>query len=106
MKRFLLFVCVIGILNALAVPALAQRDPFDPLVTQSSGDTTTTAPDTSGSTNDSEPTDPAVDDSSLAATGSTPTPWFAIAYVLIAVGAGLVVMGRVGAPAMDRTKKR
>jgi hypothetical protein len=104
MKRLLLFVCVVGILNALAAPALAQRDPFDPLVTENTGDTTT-APESSGDTNDAE-TDPVVEDSSLAATGSNSTAWFAIAYVLIAVGAGLVIMGRIGSPAMDRTKKR
>jgi LPXTG-motif cell wall-anchored protein len=106
MKRLLLLVAVIGALNLLAAPAMAQRDPFDPLVTEEaatsgSGQTSGSADDSgSGQNNDGAPV---VEDSALPATGSG-TSWFAVAYVLIAAGDGFVVLGRVLNPSTNKRK--
>jgi LPXTG-motif cell wall-anchored protein len=111
-----------------AAPALAQRDPFDPVDSQGSGsdatddssggpftqpqsgdssdDTDTSEPDTSGNVDD--PTQPDTNpapggdnepevqpsDDTLPNTGAEPVSWLVIAYALIAVGGGFVIAAR------------
>lgn len=82
-----------------AGPAFAQRDPFDPLIdpnaaTDSGGGTTTGGQTTGGSTV-FQPTDGS---DVLADTGSDPSPWMAIAYALIAIGTGALVIARMHQP--------
>ncbi len=82
-----------------AAPAFAQaRDPFDPLVTQSSG---SSAGGGGGSeTGDTTPQGdvaPAAEDA-LPATGADTSVWLGLAYVLVALGAGALVLSKVYAP--------
>ena len=85
----------------MAAPALAQRDPFDPLIdpnaatvdTTSGGTTTTT--DTTGGSSVFRPTDGSDE---LANTGSDVSPWMAIAYTLIVMGSGALVLARMYQP--------
>ena len=83
----------------LAAPASAQsvRNPFDPLLS-----TTTTDSSTDPITTD--PTDPVIDEvpldnpapstDDLPNTGGDPKNWLGISYVLLAMGAALLVIGR------------
>ena len=83
----------------VATPALAQRDPFEPLI-----DPNASTVGTGGTTTDPGTSDPAttfepVNGSEvLANTGSDVSPWLAIAYSLIALGAGAVVIARMYQP--------
>lgn len=96
---------------AMAAPALALRDPFDPVISQTeiTGDGTGTTGDGTGTTGDGTGTDgdgTGTDGTGtnvagengadgLANTGVDPEPWLVAAYVLIAVGAGAVVVSKV-----------
>jgi len=91
-----------------AAPALAQRDPFDPLVTEKStstvDDTGSPAgpPGTNPSTNENQPdTDPGA----LPATGSDITGWLAASYLLVAVGAAAVVLAKINSREPTRITK-
>ena len=88
-------------IGSMAGPALAQRDPFDPVidpnastVDTTTGGTTTTA-DTTGDPSIFQPTDGS---DALANTGSDVSPWMAIAYALIVLGVGALVLGRMFQP--------
>ncbi len=93
-KRWLVS-CVVAVAVA-GVPGVAhaQRDPFDPLVTVGEQ----SAP-RAGATSDAPPVivrgRPAPEP--LAQTGAEVEVWAAIAYGLVAMGAGLVVAGRLNA---------
>jgi LPXTG-motif cell wall-anchored protein len=89
-----------------AAPAFAQqRDPFDPLISSGSVDDTGT---TAGSTQTqadvgtTTTTQPVVQESSLPNTGSNMSEWLVVAYVLVAVGAGLLVLTKILAQAGER----
>lgn len=75
---------------ALAAPAMAQRDPFDPLVTEPgteapAGDGTVIAPE--------DPTEPVTPPNDVMAnTGADVSVWVAVAYVLVALGGGLLLL--------------
>lgn len=94
---------VMTCLALLAAPALAQRDPFEPLIDPNAPATGATGT-TSGSTTTTggtvfEPTDGS---DVLADTGSDVSPWMAIAYSLIVLGAGALVIARMYQPIVLR----
>lgn len=88
------------VLLALGSPALAQddavRDPFVPLISPTVPDDGTTDPtvpvDPGVPIVEPEPTDP------LPGTGSPAVTWAGLAYVLIALGGGAVVLSKVFGP--------
>lgn len=88
-------------LALMATPALAQRDPFDPLIDPNAptvgttGGSITTTTDTTGGSSVFQPTDGS---DALANTGSDVSPWMAIAYTLIVMGAGALVVARMYQP--------
>lgn len=77
---------------AFAAPAAAQRDPFDPLIEE--GGTTTGVSSGTGTGVAPAPAVPVSGDG-LANTGADPSPWLALAYVLIGAGAAAVAMSGV-----------
>lgn len=105
-KRYGLLLATVGVLTVAAVPAVAQqRDPFDPLV--STGSATTddtggapTSTDTSANSSESS-ADTTVEESSLPSTGSGVSEWLAIAYILVAIGAGCLLIAK----ALNRQQK-
>ena len=99
MRKFLGLAAIVFVLLVPAGAALAQdaqvRDPFAPLI----------QPEpiaTDGTTDPTDPTvpvDPVVDPTDpLPTTGSSATTWTGLGYVLIALGAGAVVLSKVYAP--------
>lgn len=73
-----------------------QRDPFDPLVSPGATATddtgvTGTSVEGAGDTTDTAPA-PSVEESSLPSTGPGVTGWLAVAYVLVAIGASLILL--------------
>jgi LPXTG-motif cell wall-anchored protein len=101
-----LLLVAIGILTVLtAAPANAQqRDPFDPLVSSGSVDDTGTTTGSTQTQADPEPTtstQPAVQESSLPNTGSDMSEWLVVAYVLVATGAGLLLLTKTLGPVRD-----
>ncbi|MDQ3940506.1 MAG: hypothetical protein M3238_04050 [Actinomycetota bacterium] len=96
MRRILLTVVTATLLTiTVAAPALAQpRDPFRPLV---GGPGTTTSTTTTTGEIDSTTTVPAGSER-LAETGSDTQSWFGLAYALIALGGGALVLARMRAP--------
>ncbi|HJR45706.1 MAG TPA: hypothetical protein VJ927_08890 [Actinomycetota bacterium] len=82
-----------------AAPALALRDPFDPVI-----DTSPEAPaggggaqvgDTDGGAGDGPTVIGQTGGESLANTGAETEPWLVMAYAAIAIGAGAVVVSKV-----------
>jgi LPXTG-motif cell wall-anchored protein len=102
--RLLLVLATVGAWMVIAAaPAVAQRDPFDPLVstgstTTADTGTTTTSSDTQADTTTQTTTESTVEENSLPNTGSRMTPWLALAYVLVTVGAGLLVLSKTLQP--------
>jgi LPXTG-motif cell wall-anchored protein len=90
--------CVL--LVALAGPAAGQmRDPFDPVVdtsvetTTDTGQTTSsTEPPAATETTATTTTESTADEETLPNTGGSVSSWLAIAYVLVAAGAGLLLL--------------
>ena len=96
-------VAVIAIITA-GPAAAQQRDPFDPLVSNSSVDDTgvpTTTTDSQADTSTPTTTQPVVQESSLPNTGSNVSKWLAVAYVLVASGAALLLLARMLQPRRD-----
>lgn len=104
--RKLLIGSLLGLMLVLvaAAPALALRDPFDPVISQAeltggtgtgttTGDGTGTTGDGTGTTNGGTEVSGGADQ--MANTGSETEPWLVAAYALIAVGAGAVVLSRI-----------
>ena len=94
-KALVVTLLVLGCLAFVAAPAAAQRDPF-----QAPSDQTGSVeapPDTAPQADPAEvappPTDP------LANTGLETQSWLALAYGLIAAGAGAIAIGRLARPA-------
>ncbi|HVF54358.1 MAG TPA: hypothetical protein VNC78_12255 [Actinomycetota bacterium] len=90
-------IVVFGLLLALAGPASAQqpigRDPFDPVVSADQGGdgaigevTGEIDPVVPGTVTETEP---------LPTTGAEPRSWLALAYILVALGAGTLLVTRV-----------
>lgn len=90
-----------------AAPALAHRDPFDPVISQADLTGATDAAgsaDGAGTDDDGAGTGTApgdvvagVSSEALADTGAESEPWLVAAFVLIAIGAGAVVLSKVNA---------
>lgn len=102
--RKLLIGSLLGLMLVLVVaaPALALRDPFDPVISQaeltgggdtSGGDGTGTTGDGTGTTNGG--TQVSGGSEQMANTGSETEPWLVAAYALIAIGAGAVVLSKI-----------
>jgi LPXTG-motif cell wall-anchored protein len=106
MRLALLLAAIAGITLITAAPALAQqRDPFDPLVSSGSVDDTGTAADSTQTQADAgttTTTQPVVQESSLPNTGSNVSEWLVVAYVLVATGAGLLVLTKILQPTAER----
>ena len=92
---------VLLVLGAPGAPALAQsdtgvRDPFVPLISPTVPDDGTTDPtvpvDDGGIVVQPDPTDP------LPGTGSSSATWFGLAYVVIALGTGAVMLSKLFGP--------
>lgn len=100
MKRILgVALTALALLLVVAAPALAQRDPFDPVVDLTVDTSGAGATDPDGTTGDGtgDPTSPSNPDARADVfpnTGADTTGWLAIAYVLLASGGALVVFSR------------
>ena len=108
MRRMtVLALVVMTCIGVMAAPALAQRDPFDPVIDPNApavttgGTTTTTTTDTTGGSQVFQPTDGS---DALANTGSDVSPWMAIAYSLLVLGAGALALARMYQPRPARTR--
>ncbi|MGH2693817.1 MAG: hypothetical protein ACRDJJ_03270 [Actinomycetota bacterium] len=90
---------------ALAAPAAAQlRDPFDPLVTEGEGTTGGAAEDTTQGGGTEVQPQPATEVD--ANTGGDPSPFLVVAYGLLALGVGAVVISRTLGPQPVRSRTR
>lgn len=105
MRKLLLMATLACALTiAAAAPAMAQRDPFEPLVDPNAGTTGTT---TDSGTTGAEP-DPFQENGSdgLPNTGGDPSPWLVIAYGLVALGAGALVLAKISRPQYLLARRR
>lgn len=107
-QRLVLAAVMIVALLAPAAALAQQRDPFDPLVKEGSGSTISASTDTTdgedSATRNNDAAQQPVADESLPTTGGDATSWLALAYMLIAVGAGVLLLGRVLAPRPARSQ--
>jgi LPXTG-motif cell wall-anchored protein len=102
MRRLAVVLVCLAVLMLAAPHALAQKDPFDPLISEGStttGTTDTSAPTdtTIGTTTSIDPEAPA--DEPMPDTGGDPSNWIGLAVLAIALGAGLLMLGRILDPA-------
>ena len=100
MKKILSCLALASIVSLVsAAPAFAQaRDPFDPLVTQSSSGGTSGGGG-GGSVDVAPQGDVApAGQEALPATGADTSVWIGIAYVLVALGVGAIALSKVYAP--------
>ena len=89
----------------VAAPAFAQRDPFEPLVSKNTGSNvsdTGNSVDGSANNEDSNESQPSNDSGALPTTGSDIDGWLAAAYLLVALGAGAVVVAKTNGPEPTR----
>ena len=91
------------VLALMAAPAFAQKDPFHPVIDPDAGTTVVTDPGTGGQVS-TPALPPNVGSDSLAETGMDVSPWVAIAYTLILMGAGALVIARMSRPEPVRTR--
>jgi hypothetical protein len=100
-----LLVALVAVL-ALAAPAAAQlRDPFDPLVTEGSTTEGTTG-GTGTTTGGGQEVQPQPATEVDANTGGDPSPFLVIAYGLLAVGVGAVIVSKTLGPQPVRSRTR
>ena len=110
MKKFLgTALAALAIVLVVAAPALAQRDPFDPVIdlTVDTSGAGASDPDGTGTagTGDTDPTsNPDARADVFPNTGADTSGWLAIAYVLLASGIGLVVFSKTMSPAAQRPR--
>lgn len=93
----------LAVLALIASPALAQKDPFHPVIDPDAGTVVVTGSGTVSSDTTTE-LPPNVGSDSLAPTGMDVSPWLAVAYTLILVGTGSVVIARMSRPEPIRTR--
>jgi hypothetical protein len=84
-------------LALVAAPAAAQRDPFDPLIDPDAGTTVGTTGGTGTVVTPSVPQQE-VGSEGLANTGTNVEPWVAIAYGLVVIGGGILMIARLQEP--------
>jgi len=106
MRRASVFLLITLVaLLALAAPAAAQlRDPFEPLVTEGEGTTGTT--EGTGTTGGGTEVQPQPATEVDANTGGDPSPFLIIAYGLLAIGVGAVIVSRTLGPQPVRSRTR
>jgi hypothetical protein len=100
MRRIAAGMICLAVLTLAASPAWAQKDPFDPLITEEStttqpsdGTATTDTTDTTDTTTTVDSVAPA--DEPMPTTGTDPSSWVGLAVLAIALGGGLLVLVRV-----------
>lgn len=99
MRKLIVIVAVAGACLALATqPALAQRDPFDPVIDPNAPATTAGTTTTGTTTTTSTDTTPPFDSGDLSTTGSDLSPWVVVAYGLLVLGGTAVVLARMYTP--------
>ena len=99
MRKLIVTLILVGVcLVVAATPALAQRDPFAPVIDPNSATVTTTTT-TTGST-DTAPFDDqtSVDSGGLSNTGTDVSPLLMVAYELLVLGGTAVMLARLHAP--------
>jgi hypothetical protein len=97
-KTVLVVVLALVCLLLLAGPALAQKDPFNPVIDPNAGTgTTTTGTTTTGTVTTGDPTEP-VGSEGLANTGADVEPWLVVAYGLVVLGGAAVIIARLQRP--------
>jgi ABC-type Na+ efflux pump permease subunit len=103
--RKVLAVALVALASLLlmAAPALALRDPFDPVITSDSESSTTGSSETSSTvdvptlTTDENPfTD------GVPTTGVDASSWLVVSYLLVVFGAAAIVLARTLRPAPSR----
>ena len=92
MRRLVIVLALAGLMLAPIAAAHAQRDPFAPAIDTGGVTTGTEQPGTGA---EPQPQPAQVGREVLADTGADIGPWFALAYALIAVGAGVLVAVRL-----------
>jgi len=99
MRKYLGLLALVGVLTVLGPAAAAQpegvRDPFVPLISPTTAPAPPGAP--AGAVATLPPTVPAPTDP-LPDTGSSPTSWVGLGYLLVAFGAGAVALSRLFGP--------
>ena len=99
MKKLLVVMALTVACLAVASPAFAQRDPFDPVIDPNAATTTTTAPTGSDTGTVGDPTvQPGGNGEVLSNTGSDPSPWLVVAYGLIVIGGMAVIYAKLHTP--------
>ena len=98
MRKAIVIATLVGAwILVAATPALAQRDPFAPVIDPNAATTTTTT--TTGSTGTAPFDDQSsVDSGGLSNTGSDVSPLLVIAYGLLVLGGTAVMLARLHAP--------
>lgn len=97
------FAAVVFVL-AVAAPAMAQaRDPFDPVIDTTGGSATNEGGEPVTLPEGEVP--PPAQSEVMANTGADTEPWLVTAYVLVAVGAGIVVLSKTLAPVPARRRR-
>jgi hypothetical protein len=81
-----------------AVPAAAQKDPFEPVIDPDAATTTTTTGTITTTTTTTNPTEPVFQSDRFANTGTDVSPWLAIAYGLLVLGGAAVLLARMYQP--------
>lgn len=99
MRKLIVIVTLVGACLAVAAtPAMAQRDPFAPVIDPNAATTTTTTT-TTGSTDTTPFGDQtSVDSGGLSNTGSDVSPLLVVAYGLVVLGGTAVMLARLHAP--------
>lgn len=99
MRKLIVISTLVGAsLLVAATPALAQRDPFAPVIDPNAATTTTTTT-TTGSIGTAPFDDQgSVDSGALSNTGSDMSPVLVIAYGLLVLGGTAVMLARLHAP--------
>ena len=98
-KVLALLLVALATLLVLAAPALAFKDPFDPVVTSD------TDPATTGTVDEPAVDEPAVVNGGtpfsdgVPNTGADTSSWLVLSYVLVVTGGSVMLLGRVLRPA-------
>ena len=88
---------------ALSAPALAQRDPFDPVIDPDAATTTTGTTDTGGDATVFEPGVPdEIGSEGIANTGADVGPFLVIAFTLLSLGGLALAWARLNRPTAHR----
>ena len=98
MRKFIVIATLVG--SALVVgaaPAVAQRDPFAPVIDPNAATTTTTTTSTGATDTTPFGDQTSVDSGALSNTGSDVSPMLVVAYGLLVLGGTAVMLARLHA---------